>query len=523
MRSRKTSTWAGLAVATAIAIAAPRLADANKKRIVVLEVRGTLSVDLRAVLSKLLGADHRIISASDYEKTAKQLRATAITDRNVARVAKKLGAEGVIHGWITTTKDDKLLLRLRLRNGSNGKVVKKLAVLVESEKLSRDVRVAIKRRLLDAIDKLRYVEVDTHVEKRSTKRSHSKGRVESTKAKPKKKKKGKKTKRKKTRERNYFDDDENPLAPKGGKKSKAESSSSDSRLAEVDEDDIQIDGEDDEELESEADSDEDESEPRRNDGRPAGDLVAAAVDVGLSVTSRTLAFDSRADLTNAPAGYHGPMVPALHLGAEIYPGLLDDRSGILSRLGAGVVIDRVFGLQTAVDGGDGVTLPTTEMRYGADLRYRQRLGKPTLTASIGLSRLSFVVAKESAPSGVTVDVPNTSYTYVDPGVAVSMPVADKIALAGHAKILLVLDAGEVQSVEQYGAGTVTGYDLEVGGSYALTSAFTLAAALSYRGFSFDFHGTGELATNRDGDPSTVDVGGASDRYLAAYFTASYAL
>ena len=183
----------------------------------------------------------------------------------------------------------------------------------------------------------------------------------------------------------------------------------------------------------------------------------------------------------------------------------------------------MFGLETTVEGADGGTLGTTQMRYGADVRYRHRLGRSTVTASFGLSRLQFAVDKQGAPAGVTVDVPNTAYTYLDPGVGIARPVADKVALAAHAKLLLVLDAGEVQQVEQYGAGTVTGFDLEVGGSYQVSAALTVTASLAYLGFAFDFHGNGDLANNRDGDPTTVDVGGASDRYLAGTVTARYAI
>jgi hypothetical protein len=528
MRSCRLSLL-GVAIAVAM-VAGLRPAAAAKNRIVVLEIRGTLSEDMRDDIVAMIARRHQIISVAEYDKLAKKLRATAINNKNVAKVAGRLEAEGVVHGWITTAKDDSLLLRLRVRRGRNGAIVKKFAIRLSKERLSKAVKTQIRKRLLSAIADLDRKSGSSSA--RANKKSGSQGRVVKSKSKSKgktksksKSKKRRKKKRKKKKRVVPVDhgDDENPFAHKGGGAKKSEKKSKKrTRVAMADDDDIELDLDDDDD-----DFDDDKPAARiraRDDDQARTKVSAASVDVGLSVMSRSLAFNSRADLSNAPTGYQGPMVPAVHLAAEFYPGLLDGPSkGLFSRIGAGVVVDRVFGLETAVEGATAaINLPTTQMRYGVDVRYRHQLGKHTLVGSLGFNRLDFMVDKQAAPTGVVVDVPNTAYSYFDPGIELTSRIAEKIKVGGSAKLLLVTSTGEVQHVEQYGAGTVTGFDLGVEGSYQLFADVAVTASASYMTFAYEFHGNGELSANRDGDPNTIDVAGASDRYIGAYLSATYA-
>ena len=531
MRSCRLSLL-GVAIAV-VMVAGPRPAAAAKNRIVVLEIRGTLSDDMRDDIVAMIAKRHQIVSAEEYDKLAKKLRATAINNKNVARVAGRLEAEGVVHGWITTAKDDSLLLRLRVRNGGNGAIVKKFAIRLGKERLSKAVKTQIRKRLLSAIANLdsRSVTAPARAGKKSQGRVvKSKGEIKRKKSTVKKKKRKKKKRKKKRVLPANHGDDENPFAPNGGAKKSEKKSKKRTRVAMADDADIELDFDDDGDDDEELSFDDEEPGARVRDADDDDDdearvkVAAAAVDVGLSVMSRSLAFNSRADLSNAPAGYQGSMVPAVHFAAEFYPGLLDGPSeGLLSRIGAGVVVDRVIGLETAVEGASGaINLPTTQMRYGVDVRYRHQLGKHTLIGSLGFNRLDFTVDKLAAPTGVVVDVPNTAYSYFDPGIAFSTSVAAKIRVGGSAKLLLVTNTGEVQHVEQYGAGTVTGFDVGVEGSYQLFTDVALTASASYLTFAYEFHGNGELSANRDGDASTIDVAGASDRYIGAYLSATYA-
>jgi hypothetical protein len=82
-----------------------------------------------------------------------------------------------------------------------------------------------------------------------------------------------------------------------------------------------------------------------------------------------------------------------------------------------------------------------------------------------------------------------------------------------ARGLLMLDAGNIQTQAQYGQAKVTGVDASLGIEIMLGQRFAIRLAGEFALVGFSFTGNGQMSNNRDGDPSTKDVGGASDRYL----------
>ena len=143
------------------------------------------------------------------------------------------------------------------------------------------------------------------------------------------------------------------------------------------------------------------------------------------------------------------------------------------------------------------------------------------SGTFGFERLDFHVDKQSAPEGVTVDLPNTAYTYFYPGLNVQAVLKKKLSANIEFKLPLVTGVGEMQEPEHYGAATITGFELGVGGVYRLASSLVVTGGVQWLSLAFDFKGTGEQAVNRDGDPNTEDVAGAKDRYLRGYLAASY--
>lgn len=303
-------------------------------------------------------------------------------------------------------------------------------------------------------------------------------------------------------------------------------------------------------------ADEDEDEPKRAAMRDAGEqeqdddasnpdlgLEASAdsdqakkatgvrttpllVNAGMSFVGRNLTFKSSAPAEQAPRGYKGKTVPGFYATGELYPMTFAGGKGAIANIGVGFVVDRVIKLNSSVsDGMDGTTLlPTKQSRYGANLRYRHNFGDGprgvSLLASVGYNKLTFSIDKSGAPENVIVDVPNTSYAYVDPGLGVRFPLAGPLAALIEGKFMAVLGTGEIQEPEQYGAATVTGFDGDAGLEYAIGDHFLARAGarLIYVGYKFKGNGA---QSDRDGNGS-ADVGGASDRYLGGYLTAGYA-
>jgi hypothetical protein len=326
-----------------------------------------------------------------------------------------------------------------------------------------------------------------------------------------------------------------------------------------DEDDDEADDEDGGKKKSKAaaddENDEDEDEPKRAAMRDAGDQEEDADDAsnpdlgleksadkptaaggvrtsplvvngGMSFVGRNLTFKSSAPADQAPRGYQGKTVPGVYATGELYPMSFAGAKGALANVGVGFVADRVIKLNSSVsDGMDGTTLlPTKQSRYGINLRYRHNFGAGprgvSVLASVGYNKLTFSIDKSGAPDNVIVDVPNTSYTYVDPGIGVRVPLAGALSALVEGKFMAVLGTGQIQQPEQYGAATVTGFDGDLGFEYSLGDHFLARAGARLMYIGYSFKGNGELS-DRDGNGS-ADVGGASDRYLGGYLTAGYA-
>ena len=351
--------------------------------------------------------------------------------------------------------------------------------------------------------------------------------------------------KKKKKARSDDDDDEDDdadeeVASKSKKGKKAAAKDDDDEAADDDEAVDEDDAEDEDEpkraaMRDAGDDDEDDaSNPDLGLSKSADRPTASTgmrttpllVNAGISFVGRNLTFKSSAPADQQPQGYKGKTVPGVYATGELYPATFAGVKGVLANVGVGFVADRVIKLNSSVsDGMDGTALlATKQSRYGANLRYRHNFGDGprgvSLWGSVGYNRMLFSIDKSAAPENVIVDVPNVAYSYVDPGLGVRVPIAGALSAAVEGKFLAVLGTGEVQTPEQYGAATVTGFDADAALEYAFGDHFLARAGARLIQIGYSFKGNGVLS-DRDANGS-ADVGGASDRYLGGYVTAGYA-
>jgi hypothetical protein len=513
MTNTLTGKLVGIAAIAAALLVAPPLAAAQK-RIVVLEVEGARNGALRGSLVEIVGEENRVIDGAKYTRLAKRMKAGKLTPENVALVAAKLEADGVIESMIVADRD-RYMLRIRVREGATGRTIKKLAIKLKKPALSRGMQAQLSERLLDSIDGLRFNDAELDFEPESGAPDDEDDEV----------------------------DEEKPAneTPAGmaSKKSRGDRMA-DRRVASLDDEDGDIVDEDEEDEGDDDDDDDDLDDdeaprPSRAGGvkRGATKPMAAAVHrrrgamsltAGVTVMTRELTFTTRPDMINAPQGYTGPPAPAARVAGELYPLAIDSsRTGLAANIGIGFELDHVIGLQTQVDsGGMAVNLPTNEMRYSAGLRMRHAFGSkpthPSIKLSANYSRLEFAVQKQE---GVAIDLPNTSYTYFDPGLELRVPFTARVAMIAGARAMLMRSAGEVQQDDQYGTAKITGYDAGGGFEVAWSPRLVFQLAARYMAIGYEFQGDGEMSNNRDGDPMSIDVGGALDRYISGSLTAGY--
>jgi hypothetical protein len=236
--------------------------------------------------------------------------------------------------------------------------------------------------------------------------------------------------------------------------------------------------------------------------------------------ARKLSFTFAADLTDPqkPNGYNGAMVPAARIDVDLYPMAFGDKRGALAGLGVGLWFEKVIAIKSRL----GMTeFPTSQTGFGAGLRYRWNMGHdaklPTLTAGAGWNYLAFSISTD----GVDIDLPDVSYSMIDVGIGGRIPFGmPQIALTLDARYLQILGAGDMQATSAYGGGSKLGFDLDAAIEARLAVRNVIRAGVHYTRIAFDFDGSGEDTTMRDGSPDQ-DVGGALDQYLGFYATFGY--
>ena len=151
--SRSSISRSSWFVLVAVLVLATGLAEAGRKRVVVLDFDGPKAEKFHADLVKLLKKSHSVIPTDKWNGAAEELDAGAITDKNIKKVARKLKIDGVIEGKIEKRRDE-YILRLKLRAGTSGEVGNTVETKATGPKLAGKAQRDIKDELVAAIDEL---------------------------------------------------------------------------------------------------------------------------------------------------------------------------------------------------------------------------------------------------------------------------------------------------------------------------------------------------------------------------------
>jgi hypothetical protein len=249
---------------------------------------------------------------------------------------------------------------------------------------------------------------------------------------------------------------------------------------------------------------------RRDDD--AAPQIAARVGAGGSLAQRQLSWDVRGGFTQVPPRVQ-TTAGAGRVDGEIYPlALADPRSG-LAGLGLAGSYDKTFGLAIKVPN-QTVSAPISQSHYAIGVRYRLGLGEAaSLAFGLDYVRRQYI-ADRSGLGAAVLDAPDVNYAAVSPGAWLRVPVASSVTVFGGAGGLLIFEAGSIQKATSYGPASVYGLEGTAGVDIALARQIGLRFALEYSQIMFKFTAKGPtMANNRDGDPATQDVNGATDRSI----------
>lgn len=458
----------------AIALA-PALAEA-KRRVVILDFSGSKAEVFQEDVAAVIEEDHSVVTHDKYVRAAEKLDADKPTDDNVAKVTARLNADGLVIGTVKRRRG-RYTLEVKLREGRSGKFVKTVTIKTRRAGLTNADKRKLRKQLLAAIEDLPPVITVEDIEDGEDEEVLDEEELDE----------------------GFVDepikdeeDEEEPIGKKG-------------------------------------DGDADVSAERKADllARGRGLDIAG----GASFLQRSLDFTYENSLgLDAPQGYSGAYVAGAYVNGELYPQAFDlENEGKGRNLGITGVYDQVLSIDSRLTYDDMGTemvavLPTEQVRWGVGGVYRHNLGdspmKPTVKVSVRYNRFRFTIDKSMAPAGVVVDIPNTDYTYIDPGIAIKYPLSPTLALQADARFIFVTSVGEMQQEDQYGAAKVTGIDADAGFVYMLNERASVRAGARYIRIAYEFDGTGALTNDRDADPEQ-DVFGALDAYLGGYATLGY--
>lgn len=327
------------------------------------------------------------------------------------------------------------------------------------------------------------------------------------------------------------DDDEDPID--GGKKKKAKKSAKAEAGDEDDDEDTSKKKKKKKKKVASSDDDEDGDEPTDEEeedidaavarvGPHTANRIAVRVDLGVSVQNRTLAFTQRNNFPEGPKPYKNAPVPGARVEGELYPLAFMNPKSLAAGLGFAAEYDKTLSLTLRTTAEANTPVKATQSHWSIGGRLRIPFGgkatSPTVTLGAGYGRRSFKTDRSVLMDPSSLDVPDTDYKIIDPGLSFRIPLADIVALTFGGKALIVIDAGPIQQPESYGRAKVFGASGQAGLDIVIANRFAIRVVGEFVSVGFAFTGTGAMANARDRDPMTKDIGGASDRSFGGAVT-----
>jgi hypothetical protein len=199
--------------------------------------------------------------------------------------------------------------------------------------------------------------------------------------------------------------------------------------------------------------------------------------------------------------------------ASVFPVARDPRGRLV---GPGIAVSYAHSVGAGADFLDEddndesmLTLPVVQAAYAIGLRYRQPLG-PVLV-EVGASHRTELQRIDERPDWV--EIPDVEYRSIAAEARLEVSSIGGATIGFGGRYHFVLDTGEIASLDGYGSGTASAYELVADLDVPLTGGVFATAGLDYRKVTMTFAGDGDLAT-LEGNPVS-DVFGATDRYVDA--------
>ncbi len=254
----------------------------------------------------------------------------------------------------------------------------------------------------------------------------------------------------------------------------------------------------------------------------AANRVAVRLDLGMSVANRTLKFTNRGNFPEAPKSFANAPVPAARFEAEMYPLAFTNPKSLAAGLGLAVDYDKTLSLTLRTTTEATVAVKATQQHYSFGARFRIPFGgnatSPSMTLGVGYARRTYLADRSGLMDPRSLDIPDTDYKSIEPGLSFRIPLASSLAFVAGGKGMLISSAGPIQKANSYGQATVFGGSAQAGLDIVFGNRFAIRLVGEFTQIGFSFRGKGFDSNARDGNPDTPDVGGLADRSIGGAAT-----
>lgn len=462
------------------------------------------SGDIREAVAEALDSKElSVIGAKETNRTIDRLKIELpdISEKQAKKLATELEATVVMAGTLGKEGKSKLL---KFKVFINGKKVKGFSVQFTNPR-SKKFKEAVHEKVVDKVA----AAPDLDKPEPADKPVASEGDDGDPDKKPGKKKN--KKKKKKTRDTKFKADGEPDEEDKPVGKDK----------------DTATAGGDEDEDEDEDNEDANAIARRLTRQEHAANRVAFRVDLGSSVSTRSLTFTFTPELAAdnlQPQPFKPGPVAGARVEGELFPLAFANPEAIYAGLlGVGFEVDQVLSSRVKTTLEPDSIGTVKQFHFSVGPRVRFTLGNadiaPALTFGLSYGRRQFIVTGGLQNREMNLDLPDTDYNYFAPLIGGRIPLGTpNLALVSSVEIMLVRDAGRIADSDQYGRAKIFGIDAQGGLDITIKNRFALRLVAEITQIGFTFTGGGEKSRNRDLQPETVDIGGALDRSIGGAAT-----
>jgi hypothetical protein len=202
--------------------------------------------------------------------------------------------------------------------------------------------------------------------------------------------------------------------------------------------------------------------------------------------SRGMSFDG-----DTVPEYPASGIKGLRLEGAFYPAPSQKMDGDLQGVGFSFKLAHSLGSVLTSQDTDGTIYDSTIDNTARELgvHYRWPIGIVAIDTGVALGNETHAIVDLPA----SVEIPDTSVTYLSAGGHLDLYVTDKATIGFGAHYLYVSSGGDINNEDMYGAGDAWGLTLDADFQIPLSGPVFIKGGLEYRRVSYDFEGSGQEA------------------------------